>query len=194
MTIPTNPTIELKEVVSLTKNRKLVLKKTDDFDFSCENAFDIYFDLFVKISFFEKVFNIFSYPVLILHELLHIIVGLSFMRKVKDVEITSPFTKNFGAYVVFEVEYAKTLLESILINLVPLMILISALILPFLDVYFLIFTVYVFITFKFSLPSKMDIYHVALFKFKKEFENIQEYEAFGRYCVSNNRLKDLLKY
>ena len=182
--------MKVKEVLNIAKKRELVFAEVEEYDFSV-GGMEGFLKTF-KISKLELAYNIISTPILVLHELLHLIFGLLMFRKVEDISISNPNEKNFHAIIEFKNPFATTLVSSMIINLAPILILLSAIFLVFVNVWFLILLAYVIFTYKFSLPSKQDLFHVLLFKFKKEFENEDDYMTFGAFCMINLSIKDIL--
>jgi hypothetical protein len=171
--------------------RKEIVQKTKDseYDFSTGSFED--FIEFDKISFGEKLKNLFSFPVLVLHELLHIIIALIVFVKIKDFHITSFKMKNFHATV--ELESFENKYKNFFIALAPFLALISMIILSFINSYFLIGLVYLLLNLKMTLPSKLDIQNILLFKYKNEFDNDIDYIIFISECYDKLSLIDMIK-
>jgi len=144
-----------------------------------------------KITLLKRINMIFNYPMLFLHEFMHLIVSLLLFNKVNRFYLSSPFDDCVHGYVQYP-DLPKRKLIHLLINLAPSLILLIALILPFINIWFLLFTFYSFLTIKTLIPSKTDIFSVLLFNYSKEMDEMSFIDFLDR-CVENIEYYELIK-
>ena len=184
--------MNIKEIIDIAKKDELVFDSVDKFDdvVNGKITLDEYNNSF-KISKLRLLWNIFITPVLIIHELTHIVFGLLVGKKINDVSFSKINQVNYHASVDFETLVETNILTTILVNLSPVLVWLISILLTFVNPLFSILLIYVVITYKYSLPSKVDLLKVILFKYRKEFDNDEQYITFGSYCIKY-KLKDIL--
>jgi len=166
-----------------------------DFDFEEKNQdlnIEELFNNDKKIS-LKTIYVIFSYPTLFLHEFLHLFFGLIFGKKINDFYISSIFNKDIYGFVEFDKVKDRTLFESIIIYLSPLLLIIIPLCLLFININFIFLVIYFLLTIKFVLPSKIDVFHVLLFKYSKDLEDETKYIKFAQKIMSSYSIIDFIK-
>jgi len=184
--------MEIREIIEKAKKLELVNdKKEEVFDFTTLSLDEFY--NYGKGTKLEILRNILVLPLLLLHELFHIIFGLLFSRKVTEFNTVKYNSKNFYASVEFNRLFSKSMIENLLVNLSPILIVIISLFLSFYNTYFIILLVYVLVSYKYSFPSKIDVYHTLLYKYEKEFDTVSQYLMFANYMSEKYSVLDLLK-
>ena len=184
--------MKIRKIIEKAKKLELLNDKEEEvFDYTTLSLDEFY--NYGKGTKLEILRNILVLPLLLLHEALHMIFGLLFSRKVTEFNTVKYTNQNFYASVEFNRLFSKSMLENILVNLSPLLIVITSLILSFYNTYFIILLVYVLISYKYSFPSKIDVYHTLLYKYEKEFDNVSQYLMFANYMSENYSIIELLK-
>lgn len=106
--------------------------------------------------------DVFTYPMIFLHELAHLFMALLLFKKVTSFKVGLGVGwvgyNNFNNY-----------FKMFMISFAPLLILIPIIWLPFINIYFLFFSVYSILVWRTVLPSKKDFLIVFLYKYRKEF-------------------------
>ena len=188
--------MNIKEILNKAKNNELIFEKNSlDIEYDTYEEFEqhlLNLDKENKISKFELIYNIISTPILIIHELFHIIFGIIVGREIENVNISKINSTFFHASVEFKKPFADSFFKSFFVNLAPLSILIISISLLFVNILFIWLLVYILFTYKFSFPSKVDFFKVLLFKYKKDLPDENKYLNFGSYCVNNFTIFDLL--
>jgi len=102
-------------------------------------------------SLFYKLFN---YPMLVLHELMHYLMVLIVIFEIPDIYLSNPMKELWG-----RVTYnpSDNYIKNILVSGAPSLLLLLAIGLPFINIYFLIFTLYTLFTYKHAISSQQDI-------------------------------------
>lgn len=134
--------------------------------------------------------NYLGYPIIFLHELLHLIFGLITFSKIESFKISSPKFKNFHGFVSI-LPSSTNYFSTFLIAISPIFSLITFIILSFINPWFLIGLVYSLIFIKLSLPSKLDLMKILLYKYSKEFDDY-DFDLFFDECYDNLDLKDMI--
>jgi hypothetical protein len=183
--------MDIKNIINNAKNLTLITNDEEVFDYTTLNQEE--FINYGKASTIKKISNLLVAPILILHESLHLIFGLLFSKKLVEFFITSYRLKDFYASIEFDTVFSKSRIENILVNLSPLLIFISAIVLSFINSWFIIYLVYVIITYKYSFPSKIDILKTLLYKYEKNFDNSNQYGTFCSYMNQNYTLYEIIK-
>jgi hypothetical protein len=185
------------------KIRNIILKiqqgtiepEQDPFEIEIENNPDISLDeLHLRvcgISNFQKLRNYFSLPALLIHELLHVIFSILLFKRVVGFNISSPNRKNFGATISYA-KFDNSLIRLIIVGFSPALALLSAIVLSFINPWFIIFLVYLLLNLKISMPSKIDYANVFLFKYRNEFENDDDYSSFLYYCCEEMDYEEII--
>ena len=117
-----------------------------------------------KTNVFEYVYNLISFPILLLHELLHIIFGFIVGLRVEDAYVSSPRNKNMRGVVYFKDGLSDTALKEFFVSFSPILIIIIPLIFSFFTVYAIPFLIWVIIAIPFAIPSKTDLSRFLFFK------------------------------
>lgn len=112
----------------------------------------------------KKLYNIFCFPALLIHEFSHVIAALLTFHKVTKVEIT--FNPNTGR-VIMKDDLCKNFLSEIIIGLSPLFTLVTFLILSFFNTICLGIFIYMILSLETSLPSSIDIDNIKMYNYKK---------------------------
>jgi len=133
-----------------------------------------------KISRFRFLINLLAWPLLVLHETMHIITALLLFRRISYVHISSPREKEMGG-IVYTIPYNNTFLGQLIFSLSPVFIFFIPLFLIPISYWFLLFYIYLILMYDWSLPSEGDIVNAFYFKIReKETDeaNILLYDIF----------------
>ena len=109
-----------------------------------------------RVSLSKVIYNIFLLPALFLHELSHFIMMLLMFVRPQRFIISSVLYNDFGGFIEprNDINYN---LSNIFISLSPLTIIVLSIILPFFNLWFLLFLLYLLLAYKAALPSKIDL-------------------------------------
>ena len=112
----------------------------------------------------KKLYNIFCFPALLIHEFSHLIAAFLTFHKVTKVEIT--FNPNTGR-IFMKDKLSRTFLSEIIIGLSPLFTFITFLVLSFFSTICLGIFIYMILSLETSLPSSIDIDNIKIYNYKK---------------------------
>jgi len=112
----------------------------------------------------KKLYNIFCFPALLIHEFSHVIAALLTFHKVTKVKIT--FNPNTGR-VITKDDLSRSFLSEIIIGLSPLFTLITFFVLSFFSTISLVIFIYMILSLETSLPSSIDIDNIKMYNYKK---------------------------
>lgn len=182
---------------------KKIIKSVDVVDLMINGKYIEFTNQFVikkfvrrKVSFIHLLYHIFLFPMLLLHEISHYITMIFMFIKPQRLVIGSVLYNDYGGFVEFnEIPYN---LRNIIISLSPISIGIIAIILPFLNIWFLLFTLYSLLSIKALTPSNVDYISAIISykvlkdsKFLKDFDDEEMY-VFEYACQQLN-IKDFIK-
>jgi len=186
-------TNKVRNILEKVKSKEIVRKEETDevfYEFEENESLDDFTNKYKETKF--NVFkNYFSIPALIIHEFLHILVSFILFRKVVGVSTSSPKKKNFHTIVSYE-NFDKSFIRTLLIGIAPIFSLFTFIGLCFVSSWFIIPLVYLLISIKTVLPSKLDIVNILLHKYLKEFEDEKDFGLFTEVCYEELKLKDLI--
>jgi hypothetical protein len=136
----------------------------------------------------RTLLNWFHIPALVLHELSHLVFELIFVREVEFIDIIlkeNYLTKKSFFYIngmVNSAKYPKKYFVMILLTLSPLVYIFLYIGLAFVNPYFLIGLAYYILSYKFSLPSKGDLFELKIYKELREhnFDDNKKIELYER--------------
>jgi len=193
--------MEIKKIIEIFENAKkehnieeIMMGVDDDF-----NIFDL--DLLFgveenheekgKADFLEIMKNLFIFPMIFLHELTHFIVALLLFIKPTKLFVSSPFKKDIFGVVLFGT-LKKYTNRMIVVSMAPLLIFLSAIILPIINPCFFIFSIYVLLTIKHSIPSISDMkFILSQLLLRKKYKN-DELDYIMNIINKKSTLKDLI--
>jgi len=120
-----------------------------------------------KISVFRRIQLVFGFPMLLIHELWHILFVYLLGLKVININLYNPFIDNgiFGAvfYNIFDYNSCnKVQCRLRFISIAPILSIIIAIILSFYSIRGVVFLIYNILYIRTSLPSVTDLYYVFL--------------------------------
>jgi len=156
---------EIKEII----NRHIKIREKHnifdiyekDTEFNEYDYIDSFTDLKPKKNINKKttiLYNFFMLPMLFLHELSHYIVALLLLIRPNRFFISNPLKSSSG-FISFHTE---NYIKRIIIMLAPILIIITAIILPFIFTNGIYFTLYTLLSFRKAIPSIYDIIFVKI--------------------------------
>lgn len=177
---------EIKEDLDDFKNHPELyenLNEDEQFELYSKRIKESYQETNIKI-----IKNYFSYPALLIHEFLHIIFSLLLFVKIKTFYITSPKHKGFSARL--EIKNDISFFKTVIISIAPILSIIIFLILSINNNWYLIGLFYLLLNIKISLPSKLDILRIFIYKYEKKLTD-KEYNIFINECFKL-KIKDII--
>jgi len=124
-----------------------------------------------KQSLLKIMYNFFILPMLFLHELTHFLMILLMFIKPMRFFIENPINGSFG---LVDYNLSNNYIKNILISLAPLILVFLSILLPFINIYFLFFSLYSLLSFPLVLPSSVDLDNVKLILLGRNKLNIFE--------------------
>jgi len=130
----------------------------DDLDFGLEDYNNLFKDdkkEVLNTEFNPSLFyRLFSFPMLVLHELMHFLMVLVVLFEIPNLYLSNPIKEFYG-----EITHnaSDNYIKNILVSVAPFLIIILSIVLPFINLYFLIFTLYTLYTWRIAIPSEQDI-------------------------------------
>ena len=128
----------------------------------------------------KYLLNLLAWPLLVLHETMHIITALILFRRISYVHISSPREKEMGG-IVYTIPYNNTFLGQFIFSISPIFVFFIPLLLIPISYWFLLFYIYLIPMYDWVLPSKGDIviaFYYKLRKRKYDEDNILLYDIF----------------